>query len=104
MDTGHPVLCVTAGALWDPARHLFCSHICVPCIQCIGFPGYRSHNYINPLRPTQVSMLLGCQSGPILMRTETPPQTLCCVCIPKVEGAGLYTSAWKGTETTSLLI
>lgn len=71
MDAGHPVLCVTAGALWDPARHLFCSHICVPCIQCIGFPGYRSHNYINPLRPTQVSMLLGCQSGPILMRTET---------------------------------
>lgn len=92
VDAGHPFLCVTAGALWDPAWHLLCSHICVPCTQCIGFPGYRSHNYRNPLRPTQVSMLLGCQSGPNLMRIETPPHTLRCVCIPKVEGAGLHTS------------
>lgn len=103
MDTGHPFLCITAGALWDPAWHLLC-HICVPCTQCIGFPGYRSHNYINTLRPTQVSVLLGCELSLILMRTETPPHTLCCVCIPKVEGAGLYTSACKGTETTSVLI
>lgn len=78
MDTGHPFLCIIAGALWDPAWHLLC-HICVPCTQCIGFPGYRSHNYIDTLRPTQVSMLLGCESGLILMITETPPHTLCCV-------------------------
>lgn len=80
MDAGHPFLCITAGALWDPVQHLLSSHICVPCTQCIGFPGYRPHNYINTLRPTQVSMLLGCQLGLILMRTETPiPHPVLCV-------------------------
>lgn len=54
-------------------------------------PGYRPHEHINALRPTQVSVLLGCQSGS-LMRSETPPTVLSSVCVFGVEGVELYTS------------
>lgn len=35
-----------------------------------------------------VSMLLGCQSGSLLMTSETPPHCIQCVCVPKVERVG----------------